>query len=189
MRKQVAKAAVGYAGLIGTTMALAKASGLPVETNPLSVDWGKLVIPPKELTAPAKAAALALTGLGLTNVQSYGNQLRFDLTHGFGTYLRAAAQILAATKITSTGKERPVTPEEVAGQFLVGKAAPVPSLVRKILSRQEIGGGKVNVPGAVIDTFAPMFIQDIRGVVSPPPELSKYERKQRGLEFWPPRFR
>lgn len=189
VRRQVAESALGLAGLIATTGGLAKASGLEVGMNPLSADFGKLMVPQGGGPGALLAKSIALF-FGVTNSQVYGGKERYDLTHGFGFYVRVAAQAAMGERTsTTTGKTRPVEPEGVLATAARSKAAPIPSFALKILRRQEPGGGAVNVPRAVLQTFVPIFIQDVQSLVSTPTEGRQPGQSKRGLEFWPPRLR
>ena len=129
-----------------TTMALIKLWGgdnIDVELDPRSSDFGKIRI---------------------------GNT-RWDIWGGFQQWARTVAQIAAKeTKSTMTGEIRvldrskyPFTTQKDVGQrFIENKLAPVPSLIKELMSgAKTFSGEDMTVGNTLWEKIIPMYIQDI----------------------------
>ena len=148
--KEIRKKAIGdfgkfvAAGL--TTLALIKVAAgdkVSVETDPRSADFGKIRI---------------------------GNT-RFDIWGGFQQWVRVFTQvIMGERKNSTTGEivslnkdEYPFTTRyETVLRFIEGKLAPVPQLVRELMTgAKTFGGEDISAETIAKEKFIPMYIQDI----------------------------
>ena len=140
------KAISDFAKFVGvglTVLAIAKASGVDVETDPRSSDFGKIKV----------------------------GDTRWDIWGGFQQWARVFAQLTTGQrKNTTTGEiislnkeEYPFTTrKEVLLRFIEGKLAPVPALVNELMSGAKTFTGEDTTFESVVRTkFIPMYIQDI----------------------------
>ncbi|MDO8472953.1 MAG: hypothetical protein Q7T05_03960 [Dehalococcoidia bacterium] len=140
IRKIAAKNIVGYVGAVTGALALAKASGAQVETDPRSSDFGKIRI----------------------------GKTRFDVTGGDVTMIRYVAQLISSSrKNLQTGKIQKVRPEDLMLQFGKSKASPAVGLAFNLRTGKDYTGEDVYkayreqpIRRAVND-FAPMITSDI----------------------------
>lgn len=159
-RTQAIKSLVAYGGIITTVLGLAKMSGAEVETDPRSTDFAKIKV----------------------------GDNRYDITGGFNTYLRFAAQMVTGQKVTPDGDVKtlgggidfkngiPVgwhnsdevekgpyaqTRKTAIANFLANKENPVLSAFMTIMNngKNEIGED-VSALQQAVDALAPMIAAD-----------------------------
>jgi len=142
VRVQYFKDMAKFIGAGMTILAIAKASGADVETDPRSSDFGKIKI---------------------------GNS-RWDIWGGHQQYIRMFTQmLLGTTKSAQTGKTRSLGGEDIFGQtradvllrFIRGKLAPMPALAADVLAGRNIIGEKVTVTSELQNKLLPLMIGDI----------------------------
>lgn len=139
VRKEALKSLGAFVGTGMSILALAKANGAEVGTDPRSADFGKI---------------------------KYGNT-RYDIWGGFQQYARLIGQLSTGEKIsTITGKETTLgqgynapTRKSILGDFFQSKTAPIASLLLRG-SEGEKYGEKFNLPAEVLDRFLPMVSSD-----------------------------
>lgn len=139
VRKEALKSLGAFVGTGMSILALAKANGADVGTDPRSADFGKIKI---------------------------GNT-RYDIWGGFQQYARVIGQLATGEKVsTITGKETTLgqgynapTMESIFMDFLKSKEAPIISLLTRA-SQGEKYGEKFNLPAELVDRFLPMVTGD-----------------------------
>ncbi len=124
----------------GTVMALAKLNGAKVESDPRSSDYGKIRV---------------------------GNT-RWDIWGGHQQYIRVLAQILSGKtksngKIYELGNNKAFgrTRADVAGDFVRGKLAPVPSMAWDVLKGRTIIGEPVTLKDEAMSHLLPLIYSDL----------------------------
>ena len=124
-------------------LALAKASGAKVETDPRSSDFGKIRV---------------------------GNT-RWDIWGGFQQWVRVFSQMVSGERKTTTDrriielskKKYPFeTRKDVAERFLAGKLSPASRLVYELLQGQKAFGEPFTLKGEAIENAIPLYLQDIK---------------------------
>lgn len=124
-RIEAAKNLATLAGMASGLMAMVAASGVKIETSPLSSDFGKAKV---------------------------GNT-RIDLTFGMGQYIRLFSQISANKTKTSSGEMKQLNTGEwgsrtstgVIGDFFRGKNSPGMALILDLLNRTDYGGNELGI--------------------------------------------
>lgn len=141
-RKQAIKSMVAYGGAIVTVLSLLKMSGVDVETNPLSTDFAKIKLSDKS---------------------------RMDITGGFNTYLRFAAQFAMGRQINAEGKETDLTKDgfhaktrvDAMQDFFASKENPVLSFsLNTIRGNRDAYGHHLSETQMGVDLLAPMIASD-----------------------------
>lgn len=139
VRKEALKSLGAFVGTGMSILALAKANGAEVSTDPRSADFGKIKI---------------------------GNT-RYDIWGGFQQYARLIGQLATGEKIsTITGKETTLgqgynapTRKSILGDFFQSKTAPIASLLLRGAEGEKYGE-KFNLPAELMDRFLPMVTAD-----------------------------
>jgi hypothetical protein len=139
VRKEALKSLGAFVGTGMSILALAKANGADVSTDPRSADFGKIKM---------------------------GNT-RYDIWGGFQQYARLIGQLATGEKIsTITGKETTLgqgynapTRKSILGDFFQSKTAPIASLLLRGAEGEKYGE-KFNLPAEVLDRFLPMVSAD-----------------------------
>lgn len=140
-RKLVARTYLQYAGTVTGIILLAKQGGAEVETDPRHTDFLKL--------KSGNTVVDVLAGLQQA-----------------GTFL---SRIATGKKITAGDKEKDLTQPgfkgdtrlSVAGDFLRGKAAPVPGSIMNLLSGTDIAGKPANLKTEAVRLTVPMSWPDV----------------------------
>jgi hypothetical protein len=151
VRKQALQSLIAFTGAGLTTLALAKAGGLEVGSNPFSPDFGKIKI---------------------------GNT-RIDIWGGFQQYVRTAAQLFGGKTVSATtGKEHRVgegypklTYPTIALRFFQAKEAPIVSFASGLATAETIMGEPFSLGKEVAQRFIPMVIQDAIDIYKDDPKL------------------
>lgn len=146
VRTEAIKSMAQFVGTGMTILALMKASGAQVETDPRSTDFGKIKI---------------------------GNT-RWDIWGGFQQWARATAQIVSGQRKNSKGDLYKLSPSEfpfetrkdVAERFGVSKFAPMPRLAYELLLGQKQFGEALTLSGEAAEDFVPLYLQDVRDAVA-----------------------
>ena len=139
VRKEALKSLGAFVGTGMSILALAKANGAEVGTNPRSADFGKIKM---------------------------GNT-RYDIWGGFQQYARLIGQLATGEKVsTITGRESTLgqgynapTHKSILGDFFQSKTAPIASLTLRAMEGEKYGE-KFNLPAEVLDRFLPMVTAD-----------------------------
>lgn len=143
VRKEAVKSFAEFVGIGATILALAKASGAKVETDPRSSDFGKIRV---------------------------GNT-RWDIWGGFQQWVRVFSQMVSGERKTTTDrriielskKKYPFeTRKDVAERFLAGKLSPASRLVYELLQGQKAFGEPLTLKGEAIENAIPLYLQDIK---------------------------
>lgn len=141
VRMEALKTFGTFAGTVSTLITLAELSGNDVETNWKSSNFGKMKV---------------------------GNTY-YDLTFGFGQYIRLMAQVASGEKKTQSGKiekfggDKPYS-ETTGGAIMRvarGKLAPLPSTVTDLAFGKDVVGNKVTLGSELLDQVTPLYIQDL----------------------------
>ena len=141
VRKEALKSLFAFASAGATILALAKANGAEVETDPVSADAGKIKI----------------------------GRTRLDIWGGFQQYIRLATQIITnQKKSTITGEKQKLgegfnaqTRWDVALRFFEGKAAPVPSYIISWMKDKNWEGEKFDPKSEAVKRIVPIMSQDL----------------------------
>jgi len=139
VRKEALKSLGAFVGTGMSILALAKANGAEVSTDPRSADFGKM---------------------------KFGNT-RYDIWGGFQQYARLIGQLATGEKVsTITGRETTLgqgynapTRESIFLDFLKSKEAPIMSLLTRAAQGEKYGE-QFNLPVELIDRFLPMVTSD-----------------------------
>ena len=145
IRMEALKTFGSFVGTVGTIITLAKLGGADVETSPLSSDFGKMKI---------------------------GNT-RYDLTAGFGLYIRVFAQMasqqkkLSSGEIVSLGGESPFddSTADIFFRALRSKLAPLPASTINLMVGKNVIGEDSTIPKEVIENTIPLYLQDMKDAV------------------------
>ena len=162
VRKEALKSLFAFAGMIGTTLGLAKMAGAEVGTDSNSADYLKIKI---------------------------GNT-RIDLMGGFQQYIVAASRLISGKYVSSTtGKEltlgegyKPLTRIDIASRLAEAKTAPILSFILDLARGQNYMGQPLQVfphditmeemmKSEVGSRFVPMVIGDIYDIAQTDPDL------------------
>jgi hypothetical protein len=149
-RKEALKSLFAYTAVVTTTLGLAKAAGLDVETDPTSTDFARIKV---------------------------GNT-RYDVTAGFQPFVRLAAQLMTGekkgvngdvTSLTSGGFGQPNRLSAI-GDFLKNKESPPMAFAHDLLTLQDRNFNRLdakhpmNVAEDIGKDFIPLVAQDMYGV-------------------------
>ena len=148
VRKEAIKSILGATTAVLSVLGLAKLAGAEVGTDPKNADFAKAKI---------------------------GNT-RYDVTGGFGAYIRIGAQVISGKLISSTtGKEttlgegyRPLTTQDILIRFFQNKESPVASLLSSMLQGKDPVGqpleftSKDPFKNPISKLFIPMLAQDFK---------------------------
>lgn len=145
VRREAIKSFFEFVGVGASVLAIAKAGGAEVETDPRSSDFGKI---------------------------KSGNS-RWDIWGGFQQWVRVVSQLASGERKTAKGdiiglskdKYPFETRKDVAERFAVGKLAPIPNLVYELLEGQKLFGQKLNASQEVYENAVPLYIQDMREAI------------------------
>jgi hypothetical protein len=139
-RKQAAKNMVKTLGGIGTVLTIANAVDPgSVELDPRSSDFGKIKV----------------------------GDTRFDVAGGMSSLVTLASRLgTMSSKSTTSGKVYPLnsgdfgsrTGVDVALDFITGKFAPLPAVVRDYLKGENFQGDKPTLKSSAVNLFAPLPI-------------------------------
>lgn len=151
VRKQALKAALGTVALGTTVLALAKAGGAKVGTDPRNADFGKVRV---------------------------GNT-RWDVWAGLSHYPRIASQLISGQVVSSvTGKTltlgegyKPLTRKDILQRFFENKANPAVGFALRMLEGRGFDGKPITVLKEVRDLFTPMILQDMYDLYNEDPTL------------------
>lgn len=159
-RREAVEQLFAFAGMIATTLGIAKLAGAEVEMQlnplkPISADWGKIKI----------------------------GDTRIDIMGGFQQYIRAAFQFMSGKvvsttsgKVTEVGKGfKPITRLDIALRPLEYKLAPTASFAVALIRGRTAIGEPVKTPkeisSEVAKRFIPMVIQDVADLARDDPDL------------------
>lgn len=150
VRQQALKDLFVFAGAAATTLGLAKLAGSDVGTDPRSADFGKIKI---------------------------GNT-RLDIFGGFQQDIVAATRLLTGETVSSTTGQlnflgqgyKAQTRNDIIGNFLKNKLAPVPSFVTTLLSGKGSDGQPLDIKSELGQKLIPMFLQDLYEVYKEDPK-------------------
>ena len=137
LSQMIARDVLGYtAGVMGM-LSLARASGvIDVELDPRSSDWGKAVIA--------------------------GTNIRVDPWAGLQQPMRTLAQIsMQGRKQLHTGEIKDVDIADAVTTFVESKSHPSLSALLDLYSGRTFTGDDPTVLGTFVQSFTPMFIQDM----------------------------
>jgi len=136
-----------FIGFSASVLGLAALSGLSVELDPRSSDFGKL---------------------------RYKNT-RWDIWGGFQQYIRLTTQLISGQKKQpETGKIVPIagkgapfgsTRSKVFWSFVRGKLAPIPGTIEDVLEGRKVTGEKVTALDEAKNLFLPLIYQDVSDAV------------------------
>lgn len=157
MRQQAIKsllATVGFGMAVGE---LARLGGAQVSNDPTSADFRKAKIGTTRIDPFSGFQQYAVGGSRMlsgestsTNADKFGRNKVTDLTAGrYGQQTRAS----------------------VAGQFMVNKLAPVPSLVWSWMSNKDFDGKPFEWKKAMLDRTVPIVMQDLMDIYKSDPKL------------------
>lgn len=143
-RAEAAKAATRLFGTLSAALFFARMAGAKVNTDPRNADFGKIRI---------------------------GNT-RLDIAGGFTQPIRLADQLATGQIVSSTsGKVENLgggfaqrSRLSVAGQFVKGKLAPVPSIGVDLLSGSQFGGQPITPQSEIQQHLEPLVAQDIQNI-------------------------
>lgn len=144
VRKEAIKSLFAFAGTGATVVGFMRLGGAKVGVDPRNADFGK---------------------------GRWGNT-RFDIFGGFQQPIRAAAQMISGTQISSvTGREitlgegyKPTTRLDILQRFFESKESPVVSLLVSLMRGRTSVGEEVRIVPEVINRFIPMVLSDIYDV-------------------------
>jgi len=134
-RREAMKDLVGFASVVGSTLALAKAAGAEVTLNPLDSDFGKIKV---------------------------GNW-RYDIGAGLIQHVRTIARISEALYKRSQG-EKPKLGQsagDIAGRFVRSKLAPLPGYIWDAQEGKDYTGKKFDPVKGGIERITPLFEQEL----------------------------
>lgn len=151
VRREAIKSLLSFGGIVTTALALAKAGGADVETDPRSSDFAKIKV----------------------------GDTRYNVLGGFGPYLTLAARMATSEKKTIKGEVQNLDGKKfgsstrlgVAGDFLRSKLSPVASFVADYADGGNMVGEEFSVTNpdltknAVASRFMPMFVQDLSALI------------------------
>jgi hypothetical protein len=148
VRKEAIKSLLGFAATGTSLLALAKAGGADVVTDPRNADFGKIKV-------------------GNTRVDPWG---------GFQQYVRLAAQLVTGHSISSTtGKDitidsdgyKPLTRKDIIQRFVEGKTSPLVSFALAFANgRKDLTGEKMDftnldpTKNSLTKLVLPLIVQD-----------------------------
>jgi hypothetical protein len=141
VRKEALKSFGSFVGTVTSVITLAKMGGADVEVDPRSSNFGKMKV----------------------------NNTYYDLTAGFGQYIRTFAQLVSNSKKTQSGKleklggKRPYdeTRLDIAGRVIRGKLAPLPATIIDLAEGKNVVGEKVTPLSALKSNVMPLYVQDL----------------------------
>ena len=143
VRLLAARDILGYAGVVSGALYAAHLAGMPVEIDPRSANWGKLLIGPT----------------------------RIDLTAGFGPIVRLAARL--STEVaggkgvkTDLGDFRDMDIRDAVFAFVESKLAPSASIATEVTTGETFEGRKLEANWESARTMAmnravPLFVQSM----------------------------
>ena len=138
MRKEAAKALIGFVGGGSTLIGLLNMSGNKVELDPRSGDFGKIII----------------------------GKTRLDIWRGYVQYARFTAQMLTGERKSAYGNMSKAERGEIAARFLQSKSSPAFGLMVDLLRGENYFGRPIfNDTTGFIDTvkerILPLALQDV----------------------------
>lgn len=141
IRKEAIKTFASFVGTVSTIITLAKMGGADVETDWRSSDFGKL----------------------------RRGDTRYDLTAGFGLYIRLFGQLVTGEKKTAGGEVKELGGEgpyddsrfDVLGRVVRGKLAPAWSAMLNLLAGENVVGEEATIKTELIDQVTPLYVKDL----------------------------
>lgn len=146
VRQEALKDLFKTSSAITGILSLAGMAGVEVTANPINADFGKM---------------------------RFG-KTRLDFTGGYGSYIRAAAQITSKLNDTVKGKAQGYgkrTGLNVAEQFAENKLSPFASMITTMLKGSDINGKPISIPAEIGAQFVPLIIQDMKDIFTTDPGL------------------
>lgn len=145
VRAEAVKSLVGFTAAAITVLSLAKMAGAKVEEDPRSSDWAKIRV----------------------------GDTRFDILGGAQQYIRFGAEMASNQSKAIDGPVKTLgakygdpTRLDVAGHFLVNKAAPIPSALADWMRGMKDSAGQPVTPTSMVGSrFIPLFLQDYNDAV------------------------
>lgn len=145
VRKEALKTFGSFVGTVTSMITLAKMGGADIEVDPRSSNFGKM---------------------------KTGNTY-YDLTAGFGQYIRLFTQLITGEKKTQTGgiqalggnKPYDQSRLDVLSTVARGKLAPLPSAVTDILAGKNVVGKPITPAQAIGSRYLPLYIQDMKNAI------------------------
>lgn len=150
VRKEALRSMAQLIGALGTVLALAKAGGARVGTDPRNADFAKIKI----------------------------GDTRIDALGGFQQPVRLAAQLISGKVISSTtgetltlGPQGPgkLSRRDIAQRFLEGKLAPSPSFVNDWFKGTDFQGKPFSWKRETLQRMIPLLAQDAHDLYNKPP--------------------
>lgn len=138
-RRQIISSWLALLGVGGTVMALAKAGGAELESDPNSSDWGKI-----------KAG-----------------DTRFDIWGGFQQPMRLFAMTAKNAYQRANGEKPDADLQRAALQFLRYKASPNVNIVSELASGKN-AIGQDRVPLDALQNLAPMYLKELYEIITNP---------------------
>lgn len=140
VRREAIRALVSYGTYVSSVLTLAAMSGLDVELDPRSSDFGKI----------------------------RDGDTRYDIMGGFGQYITLASRIASNQTKSLTGEVRTYgegfradTALDAIGTFARNKASPVASYIVDFLDRSNAIGEPFDPVSDTAERFIPMFVRDV----------------------------
>lgn len=130
---------------VGTTVLtlinFAGGKDVKVGVNPISTDFGKVRV---------------------------GNTT-WDIWGGFQQWVRVFSQFVSGYRITQKGDLKKLDKNtfpfagrfDVVGQFVIGKIAPGPSLIKELIDGQDLFGQKLTLSNEIAENTTPLYFQDL----------------------------
>jgi hypothetical protein len=141
VRKEALKTFGTFLGTVSSVISLVKLGGADVELDPRSSNFGKM---------------------------KSGNTY-FDLTAGFGQYVRLFSQLLTGEKITQSGNLQKFgdkgpyseTRADAVGRVLRGKLAPAWASLFNLAAGENVVGEPVTLSSELLDQVIPLYAGDL----------------------------
>jgi hypothetical protein len=192
VRKEALKSLLAIATVGNTTGQLAKMAGAKVETNPNSADFGKIqfpggiridpyagfqqyVIAANRILRPEGAKFGQPTNTGVIPV----DMMTGFLSAGGGQVKSTTSGNVNRYSEHKFGRD---TRLDTAGRFAESKLNPVLSFATGIAQGKDFTGQPFNIPEEVVQRFTPIFLQDLKQLLTESPDLVPGIHKK-GLGF------
>jgi len=197
-RKESIKSLLALATAGNAAVQLAKAGGLEVENDPASSDFGKVkignvrldpwagaqqyIVAANRILKPSWATAGEEggmnTGIGPIDlstglISSPGGKFKSSIS---GSEYQLGEKYGGSNRLT------------VAGRFLEGKANPLINFATGLARGKDLTGQPFNVPEQIVSRFVPIFVQDLKELLTENPNLIPgIHEEGMGLENLSPR--
>lgn len=180
VRKEAIKSLLAVAGAGNTMVQLAKMGGAEVETDPASSDFGKIKIGNVRLDPWAGSQQYIVAANRILRPRWAGGEgggsetgiAPVDMATGFAMSPGGRFKSSISGRDYFLGeKYGGSTRLDVAGRFLEGKANPLVNFATGLLRGKDLTGQPFNVPEEIAKRFVPIFVQDLKELITENPNL------------------